>query len=408
MRITRVLRAAGLSALALLLVASAFVQIEQHLLRHRAERLLADFESIRLHQSTWADAQILMTRWGAWGHYLGQCTASDCAYTIKLADPVSRFSDHINSDTGRRLFRPAVHTYEFLGGKPGWLTVSFLVQDGLIWRSSVGLVLDVPPHTYQRDDDYGYSLMLLARSSDSLHQKPHGNWVLGTDDQLADHPYYKEGRPGGCEICLAAEVTYTPYIPPDQLKQITSYDLSCFTRFRHCLNLPDVLPIARDWHLYPNTEPAYKEPPRSTSPTPCAIPVFARARDASSIVLVDTISSTTAEWKPSDDPIEHRDIQTAELRLVQTLKGKSPFIPGELFKAVSWPGGDIDFPSWEREQVQPGKRYVIFLGADGSRSPLSLDFCQLIESTPSVLEQVSRGMAQNDVLKRPELFGRMF
>jgi hypothetical protein len=407
MRFIRILCAVGLVGLALLLVAFAFVQIEQHLLRHRAERLLADFQSIRLHQSTWADAQTLMTRWGAWGHYDGQCTASDCAYTIKLADPISRISNHIESGTGGRLFRPAVQLYEFLGGKPGWLTVSFLVQDGAIWRSTAGLLLDVPPHTYKKDD-YGYSLMFLARASDSLHQKPHGPWVLGTDDQLADHPNYKEGRPGGCEICLAAEVTFSPYISPAQLKQITSYDLSCFTRFRHCLNLPDVLPIARDWHLYPSMEPAYKDPLPSTTPTPCAIPVFARARDAGSILLVDAISFTTAKWKPSDEPIEHQNIQTAELRLIQTLKGKSPFASGELFHAVSWPGGDIDFPWWEREQFEPGKRYVIFPYPEGSRSPVSLDFCGLIESTPSVLAQVSQGMAQNDVLHRPELFGRMF
>src|SRR5580692_8301208 len=99
MRIIRILRAVCLSTLALLLVAFASVQIEQHLLRHRAERLLADFQSIRLHQSTWADAQTLMTRWGAWGHYDGQCSAADCAYTITLADPLNRLSDNIKSDT---------------------------------------------------------------------------------------------------------------------------------------------------------------------------------------------------------------------------------------------------------------------------------------------------------------------
>ena len=30
---------------------------------------------IRLYQSTWADAQWLMVRWGAWRHYDGSCTA---------------------------------------------------------------------------------------------------------------------------------------------------------------------------------------------------------------------------------------------------------------------------------------------------------------------------------------------
>ena len=408
MHITRILRAGVLSGLAILLVAVAFVQIEQHLLRYRAERLLADFKSIRLHQSTWADAQTLMTRWGAWGHYDGQCTASDCTYTIRLADPTSRIANYIKSDTGWWLLRQVIRAYEFVGGKPGWLTVSFVVQDGVIWRSTVGLLLDVPSHT-EKDDEYGYSLMLLAKASDSLHQKkPHGPWVLGTDDQLADHPNYKEGRPSGCEVCLAVEVTFTPYISPAELKQVTSYNLSCFTNFRHCLNLPDVLPIARDWHLYPTTEPAYKVPSEPTIPRPCAIPIFVRSRDASSIMLVDAISSTITKPNSGEELLGHEYIQTTKVRLVQTLKGTSPFTIGEVFNAVSWPGDSSNYPTQEREQFETGKRYVIFPKVVEPPSPVYADFCGLIESTPSVVAQVNQGLTQNDVLRRPELFGRLF
>jgi hypothetical protein len=39
---------------------------------------------IRLYQSTWADAQRLMHRWGAWGHYEGTCTAASCKYEIEM------------------------------------------------------------------------------------------------------------------------------------------------------------------------------------------------------------------------------------------------------------------------------------------------------------------------------------
>ena len=304
MRLSRVFRAVVISGLCTLLVAFSWVQGEQHLLRYRAERLLSDFQAIHLHQSKWVDAQALMTRWGAWGHYDGQCTASDCTYTIMLADPTSSIGNHIRSETGWQLLRLGVRLYELLGGKPGWFWVRFVVQDGAIWRSSVGILLDVPPSK----DDRGYGLSLLARSSDSLHREGHGR-VLGADDQLADHPNYKEGRPDGCEGCLDAEVTFTPYISSAELKQVTSYDLSCFTRFRYCLNLPDVLPISRSWHLYPNTEPAYVEPKSPTVPMACAIPVYVRSRDADSMMLVDVISSTSeveARRRPSRPSI-HSD-----------------------------------------------------------------------------------------------------
>jgi hypothetical protein len=67
--ILRVLRFAGLAALAIVLLIFVAVQFQQRLLRWRAERLMADMHQIRLYQSTWGDAQRLMHRWGAWGHY---------------------------------------------------------------------------------------------------------------------------------------------------------------------------------------------------------------------------------------------------------------------------------------------------------------------------------------------------
>jgi hypothetical protein len=49
---------------------------------------------IRLYQSTWADAQRLMKRWGAWGRYEGNCTPESCTYEIEMSD-VSFLSPHI-------------------------------------------------------------------------------------------------------------------------------------------------------------------------------------------------------------------------------------------------------------------------------------------------------------------------
>ena len=70
-----VLFAGGL-VFSLVLVAFLAVQIQLIMSRWRAERLMADMHQIRLYQSTWADAQRLMHRWGAWGHYDGSCTAA--------------------------------------------------------------------------------------------------------------------------------------------------------------------------------------------------------------------------------------------------------------------------------------------------------------------------------------------
>src|ERR1017187_9000382 len=80
---------AGIGLLALLQLTFTIVQFQQLLLRYRAEQLMADMHQIRLHQSTWADAQRLMHRWGAWGNYEGSCTVESCHYQIILEDSLS-------------------------------------------------------------------------------------------------------------------------------------------------------------------------------------------------------------------------------------------------------------------------------------------------------------------------------
>src|ERR1700677_2852066 len=86
-RFRTVRRIVGRAALALLLLLSALlaaVQAQQWLLRWRAERLMADMHRIRLYQTTWPEAQELMRKWGAWGHWDGACRAEDCEYAITL------------------------------------------------------------------------------------------------------------------------------------------------------------------------------------------------------------------------------------------------------------------------------------------------------------------------------------
>src|ERR1035437_3885420 len=87
----RILRITDVVVLALVASSAVFVQVQQHILRWRAERLLADIREIQMGKSTWADAQRLMTRWGEWGAYEGSCTAERCDYQIVLQDSFRSF-----------------------------------------------------------------------------------------------------------------------------------------------------------------------------------------------------------------------------------------------------------------------------------------------------------------------------
>ena len=61
-RLGRLIRLAAIAIAAIVLCAAAYVQIQQHLLRWRAERLLNDIREIQMGKSTWVDAQRMMHR----------------------------------------------------------------------------------------------------------------------------------------------------------------------------------------------------------------------------------------------------------------------------------------------------------------------------------------------------------
>jgi len=125
------------AALALVMLALAIVQAQRYLLRWRATRLLADFHQIRLYQSTWADAQRMMRRWGAWGSYDGTCSAQDCRYRIVLADLSYQSGKWIDWFAAHRGFK----VYNLLGGRSVRLVASFTVHNGSIWRESSGIAV---------------------------------------------------------------------------------------------------------------------------------------------------------------------------------------------------------------------------------------------------------------------------
>jgi hypothetical protein len=400
--ILRILRVAGLAALAVVLLAFAAVQVQQWMLRWRAERLMADMHQIRLYQSTWADAQRLMYRWGAWGHYDGSCAAASCRYQIEIGDRTFNLNqrEDLNWLT-IAMYR--VRGLGLFGGHIAALGTSFTVQNGTIWRETANVVVDVPPDLrHFSEPSSGYSLIIETRSRQSLHESTGGGWVLGNEEQLAEHPYYKARRPGGCENCFAAIVTYSTQTPQSQIDQLTDFDFSCFTRFSKCQWLGDLLPIAWDWRLYSYFEPGHTlqmEVP--APPRPCDIPLWALGRDYNSVFAVQALS--TIQRKDWEGPHEY---EVERARIISTLKG-SPWRNGLVMDVYPYPQDQHDPATAIRERLIPGKRYLLAYEDPFDDPPgpwLNLDRCGVQEDTPEVRRELEKGFAQNDNLRGPELW----
>jgi hypothetical protein len=397
--------------LSLVLLALLAVQVQQRMLRWRAERLSADMHQISLYQSTWTDAQRLMNRWGAWGHYDGSCTAASCKYEIEI-DSIShnnpRIPRHVWLDW--LLMHDRFNLYQWFGGRSSAFYTSFTVHDGTIWRESTTMGVSVPRKRKKRYigvdaildlGDIDKSLSIGAVSYQRLRRTLENPFVfMGGAEQLDNHPYYKVGRPGGCMInCQIGVVYFSTHTTPAEIARLTSYDFSCFTRFTPCAELEDLLPAAKEWRLYKEDELKQGLLPE----TPCAdIPPWALARDARYVLAVEALSTKIV--KAHEDYGEyHREV--AKVRVASSLKEPAPWLPGAIVSAhlLNWLNDAS--PSSVDEHWVPGKRYIVFAIGNDQRdqivtkdSPLTFERCGVQEDTPEIRRELEKGFAQNDTL----------
>ena len=396
----------------LMLVTFLAVQIQQRTLRWRAERLSKDMHQIRLYQSTWADAQRLMHRWGAWGHYDGSCTAASCEYKIEM-DNIARYNPRVprHAWLDWLLMHDRFNLYSWFGGRGSAFYASFTVHGGTIGRESTSIGVTVPRRRIRTGnyDDFDSSLSVGAVSYQRLH-KTQENWtpfIGDAEEELAQHPYYKVGRPGGCMInCQIGIAYYSTHTPPAEIERLTSYDFSCFTRFSPCAHIEDLLPAAQEWHLYDNAYDSSSPVQKPSPPVPCSnIPVWAQARDARYVLAVEALSTKIVKGREEYGGEYSREV--TQVRVVSSLKEPAPWLPGAIVSAdlLYWLNHQLSLWS-EEEHLVPGRRYIVFPIGNDRRdqlvtkdSPLSFERCGVQEDTPEIRRELEKGFAQNDTLR---------
>jgi hypothetical protein len=415
----RIVLFAGGIVLSLVLIAFLAVQTQQRMLRWHVERLSADMHQIRLYQSTWANAQQLMHRWGAWGHYDGTCTAASCNYKIEM-DSIAYYN-HVprHAWLDWLLGHNRFNLYSWFGGRSSAFKASFTVQDGTIWRQNTAIGVSVPRRTMRRDNDFDWFLSVGAGSYQRLHRTIEDPFLfMGGAEGLSQHPYYKVGRAGGCMInCQMGVAYYSTHTPPAEIVRLTSYNFSCFTRFNPCMKIEDLLPAAKEWHLYDeyDSNPSVTSPPprpefnpsvSKQSPLPekpCDIPVWAIARDARYVLAVEALSTEIVKVH-EDYGDYHREV--AKVRVVSSLKEPAPWLPGAIVSTDHLFGANDASPSSEDDHLDPGRRYIVFAIGNDSRdqlvtkdSPVRFERCGVQEDTPEVRRELEKGFAQNDTLR---------
>jgi hypothetical protein len=381
----------------------AIFQGRQWLLRWRAEWLMADMHRIRLYQTTWPEAQEFMRRWGAWGHWEGSCTPEDCRYVVELGDWSwwGRADRGPNSLFVRALSHDRYNLYELLGGRPFAIHASFAVHKGTVCREMAGIMVTAAIPRLKPADDFPLTLMVGTSSRSALHPERKGHWILGSEDQLSEHPFFKAGRPGGCEVnCEDVDVAYSTRTAPEEIERLTTFNFRCLTPnpFQPCEDLADLLPAEKPWDVYADNRPNYQPPvPKTSAPKACDIPVWALARDYGTALAVEVVSNGVGHGYGESYELDRA-------RVVEVIKGK-PRWPAAADVSVMPFSGEFSNPPYEAaEHLTVGAAYVVFPGEDFYGLPKKFEDPNLIQTnrcavqadTPQTREELRKGFAMND------------
>jgi hypothetical protein len=346
----RILRVAGVAVLALVAVLAAYVQIQQHILRWRAERLLADIREIQMGKSTWADAQRLMTRWGAWGAWQGDCTERYCDFEISLDDSSGAFHHFPllrGGNWGPELRWPRFldRLYFWAGGRFAVVAASFTVRHGFIQEKSFGVQsgrdpkVDDPKNLYFDAPDSVLSARVLCDTG-LLHwgffsaSDPEVS-LFNADDDRQGHAVFAQ---------------FTPFADDSEVRMLMDFNLDCLTRRKECRTTGELLPSAVS--LFEKKREDAKRTGQVRPPND--LPLWITARDTAYVAIGEVVQ--TPQSAALDGLTLPMLFQVKEL-----LKGESEIgVSGSFFMAKTVGSNEICLvPANEARKFSKGTKVIM-------------------------------------------------
>jgi len=381
MRWKKWLRWAGIGVLAGIAGLAVFVQVQQHILRWRAERLLADIRAIQMGKSTWADAQRLVKHWDQWSTSSVPCSEASCTCWIEVQDTLWTLGSAY--DKYRSVWGMLAIPYLLLGGRQAMAVASLNVVGGHVTESTFELFLIVVPSKSNGWNGYG----LVGSASEYAEFAPYD-----FEDQRLLHPEYWIGKPGGCEGCIKLMTGFTRFADRAKVDELTSFSFSCITRWRPCTTEADLMPLA--WKQHAEEMPKVKQ--NRDAFQHCAVPLSFFGYESNGIAVADVLAR--AVDRAPDIPG-----LGVQLRIVRVLKGRIDWQINKPQIAFAYDRGEA-IGGWSAADLVPGRRYILFGGFGTERSGqgvLGLDDCGVVPFTEQSLAAVEDGVRRSIALKNP-------
>jgi hypothetical protein len=376
----------------------AAVCIQQRILRWRAEQLLADIRQIQMGKSTWADAQRLMNRWGAWGMWDGSCSSESCKYQIALQD-ISRAGGLYFWTGTRNLTRSErreykdwqLRMYSILGGRATQVYASIGAKNGFIWTKS---------DTVSTTRNISASDFLIGDAEGTTRFVPNIEWEL-----LGSHPEYsiRAAGPctgcqdGACTICEMIETRFTPFADSGVVDNLSDFNLSCITKWLRCSEPREIMPKA--WKMYRQDDSVRRG--ESVDWPRCRIPIEVAARDYR-FALLTQVEDVKAVPEP-DGFIRYE----ARLNPLEDLKGNAMHGQNGLasyLRRVRLGWSDTVLPGGiAASTVKAGDRMMLLFGELPARDIIGIGetACSHVPDTEQNRKAVQRGIDRHRLADVP-------
>jgi hypothetical protein len=386
-----------LSICAVLFVTLLAGRIEQYVFRRRAELLLSQVQSLELRRTPWQDAQFQLQRWGPNRVMGDSCDAHICSFQVTLDEfvfahfiqrnPFVKLDDYfrwrlkLSYNTGpfERMEYALLQAYVRLGGHPARVTANIRMRDGTVWGKDFSVWIESYGHPIDWSGNWRSEFTLIASAYSVSRFERH--FFGPIDLQLMLHPYYSIGRPSGCTICVEGWAIFTPYAAPADVHRLLQMDLSCLTRWRHCLTQSDIMPVA--WAQYLSERPVLYGSNRELACSSSFLEIL--GRDSANIAMVEILRQ--------HEKVEHQGdgLEEAKVRLVKKLKGVADWNVGETREVSLWGG------IGESMKLPAGKQLLLFRrrGPSTETWTVSLPTCPITWVNETYLSLIRRGIDQD-------------